>query len=134
MARREAGTGTGAMRSTDAPLIEVVIAEPLDGPTAERLRHLLAEALELRPERLVVDLTDCPFVDATAVSVLLEAHREAWRAGGRLTLRSPSPRLRRLLELANLNGVFDITDDRSGQLRPVPRHEAEAAYPKVLRP
>jgi anti-anti-sigma factor len=97
---------TAQVRTT--PLVEVVIGEQLDAGTAGRLRRLLAEALELRPERLVIDLRDCPFVDATAVNVLLDTHRELWRTGGRLTLRSPSPRLRRLLELTHVSDVFDI--------------------------
>jgi anti-anti-sigma factor len=92
------------------PVVEVVIAEQLDAPAAARLRRLIAEALDLRPERLVVDLRECPFVHAEAVSVLLDAHRELWRSGGRLTLRSPSPRLRRILELTHMSDVFDITD------------------------
>jgi anti-anti-sigma factor len=104
------------------PLIEVVITERLDSHAARRLRRMLFESLELRPERLVVDLTDCPFVDAAAVHVLLDAHREAWRVGGRLTLRSPSPRLTRLLELAHARDVFDITYDRPAHPTPVTRH------------
>jgi anti-anti-sigma factor len=119
--------GTGMAQSTGAPLIEVVITEALDAQTAERLRRLLAEALELRPGQLVVDLTDCPFLDATAVSVLLDAHREAWHTGGRLTLRSPSPRLRWLLDLAHAHGVFDIVHDRPLQPHPTPRRRVEAA-------
>jgi anti-anti-sigma factor len=125
--------GTGMEQSTGTPLIEVVIAEALDAQTAERLRGLLAEALELRPGQLVVDLTDCPFLDATALSVLLDAHREAWHTGGRLTLRSPSPRLRRLLELAHAHGVFDITDEQPVQPHPTPRRRTEGADRRDLR-
>ena len=107
------------------PLIEVVVTEPLDSAAAGRLRRLLAEALDLRPERVVVDLGDCPFVEAAAVNVLLDAHREAWRSGGRLTLRGPSPRLRRLFELAHVNDVFDITYECPAQ--PRPRSQSYAA-------
>ena len=109
------------------PLIEVVITEPLDSGAAGRLRRLLAEALDLGPERVVVDLSDCPFVDAAAVSVLLDAHREAWRSGGRLTLRGPSPRLRRLFELAHVNDVFDITYERPARPGPLARRYAGTA-------
>jgi anti-anti-sigma factor len=57
----------------------------------------------------VVDLTDCPFVDAATVGVFLDVHRQAWRAGGRLVLRSPSARLRRILHLARVDHVLYMT-------------------------
>ena len=81
------------------------------------------------PERVVVDLSNCSFVDAAAVNVLLDAHREAWRSGGRLSLRGPSPRLRRLFELAHVNDVFDITYERPAQSGPTSRRYAPTAEP-----
>ena len=75
----------------------------------------------------MVDLSDCPFVDAAAVNVLLDAHREAWRTGGRLTLRGPYPRLRRLFELAHVNDVFDITYERPSRPGPPARRYAGTA-------
>jgi anti-anti-sigma factor len=109
------------------PLVEVVITEPLDSGAAGRLLRLLAEALDLGPERVVVDLSECPFVDAAAVNVLLDAHREAWRSGGRLTLRGLSPRLRRLFELAHVSDVFDITDEGPAHPGPMSGRHAETA-------
>ena len=120
-------TPQATVATARTPPVEVVITEPLDARTAGRLRRLLAEALDLGPERVVVDLRDCPFVDAAAVNVLLDTHREAWRTGGRLTLRGPSPRLRRLFELAHVNDVFDITYERPAQPGPMSRGHAETA-------
>jgi anti-anti-sigma factor len=120
-------TPQAAVATARTPLIEVVITEPLDAGAAGRLRRLLAEALDLGPERVIVDLSDCPFVDAAAVNVLLDAHREAWRTGGRLTLRGPSPRLRRLFELAHVNDVFDITYERPAQPGSMSGRHAETA-------
>ncbi len=98
--------------SATTQLVEVFVAEPLDSTAVERLKSRLDEALAMRPAHLVVDLAECPFVDATAVQVLVQIHREAWQIGGRLTLRSPSPRLRGILRLSRVDRVLHITPEQ----------------------
>jgi anti-anti-sigma factor len=120
-------TPRATVAAAHTPLIELVITEPLDSRGAGRLHRLLAEALDLVPDRVVVDLSDCSFVDAAAVNVLLDAHRKAWRSGGRLTLRCPSPRLRRLFELAHVSDVFDITYEGPARPGPTSRRDAGTA-------
>ena len=92
-------------------VVEVVITEELDLWALPRLSALLEDALDLQPVQLVVDLARCPFMDAAAIGVLLEAHRQARRCGGLLTLRSPSPRLRRNLRLARADRVLHVTPE-----------------------
>lgn len=99
-------TSTPAIHTT--PLVEVVVTYGLQGRASARLHELLIDAMALRPARLVVDLTECDSLDAGAVDMLLDAHRRMWNAGGRLTLRSPSQRLLRILTLARVEQVFDI--------------------------
>jgi len=88
------------------PLVEIVVTDELVASTVPRLRDRLEDALRMRPERLVIDLTGCPFADATALALLLEVHRKARRQGGLLVLRSPSPRVLRALTLTGLQNVF----------------------------
>ena len=80
----------------------------LDAPRVARVRVQLEECLAGRPGQVVVDLTACPFVDATALAMLLEAHRQACRRGTVLTLRGCAPRVLRLLSLTGLRRVFDL--------------------------
>jgi anti-anti-sigma factor len=95
---------------TGPPVVEVVVEGELDVSSVGRVRETLHDALSVRPQRLVVDLTACPFVDASALTMLLDIHRRAWRAGGVLTLRGCSPRVLRLLSLTGLRRVFDIAE------------------------
>ena len=88
----------------------VAVSGPLEVTTVPRVREQLHEALAARPARLVVDLADCPFVDACALTMLLELHRRCCRGGGVLTLRGCSPRVLRLLSLTGLRQVFDLSD------------------------
>jgi len=100
------------MRSSTAgpvtPTVEIIITEELDAASVPRIAGLLQEAVELHPANLLVDLAQCPFVDATAISMLLDIHRQIWSAGGRLTLRDPSARVRRTLQLARVDHVLHM--------------------------
>ena len=86
----------------------VEVGGVLDLASVARTREQLHDALAAGPERLVVDLTGCTFVDASALSMLLDVHRRASRSGGVLTLRGCSPRVLRLLSLTGLRRVFDV--------------------------
>ena len=89
-------------------IVEVLVEGDLDASQVERVRDTLLDALSVHPGRLVVDLSHCPFVDAAALTMLLEVHRQARRAGGLLTLRGCSPRVLRLLSLTGVRKVFDL--------------------------
>ncbi|WP_179266534.1 STAS domain-containing protein [Asanoa hainanensis] len=91
------------------PLIHVAVTESLSTATAPALEATLREILPLRPRLVVVDLAACELIDAAAIEVLLDLHRALWRQDGRLTLRSVSPRLNRLLTLARAAQVLDIS-------------------------
>jgi len=71
-------------------------------------RAHLDRVLSLGPKHVVIDLAGCPFLDAAAIAFLLEVHRQLWRTDGRLSLRSPSPRVRRILRTARVDGVLDV--------------------------
>ena len=86
----------------------VVVVGALDLASVARTREQLHAALLERPERLVVDLVECTFIDASALSMLLDVHRRACRGGGVLALRGCSPRVLRLLSLTGLRRVFTL--------------------------
>jgi anti-anti-sigma factor len=86
------------------------VTEPFEGAAVGRWSRLITGAADLRPRRLVVDLGACPLVDAEAIGVLLRAHRAMIHTGGRLTLRRPTTRVRRMLTLARLDQVFEIEE------------------------
>ena len=94
--------------SPAVPVIEVTIGGDLDLRALPRVGPMLDEAVSLRPGQLVVDLSGCHFVDAAAIGLLLDVHRQLWRVGGLLTLRAPAPRLRRILDVARVSGVLHI--------------------------
>lgn len=98
-------------RACTVPLIEVRITGPLDMTATQAIRTTLDTAVALNPHQLVLDLADCPMIDAAAIGLLLDIHRHLWRSGAVLTLRSPTPRLRHILRIARVDNVLRIAPD-----------------------
>jgi anti-anti-sigma factor len=56
--------------------------------------------------RLVIDLTECTFLDSSAVRVLAATARAADAAGGSVSLVTGDPGIRKVLEIAALDTVL----------------------------
>ncbi|NJC71209.1 STAS domain-containing protein [Planosporangium thailandense] len=101
--------GDPTVESAESATIELTVNGPLEASAVRAFAAVVDRAIARRPRRLVIDLTDCPFIDAAAIDVLLDAHRRTWPSGGLLALRNPSPRVRRILEIARLDHVLQLT-------------------------
>lgn len=90
--------------------ITLELCDELDGGVVPRLREQLQEALDLRPEALVVDLAHCRFLGAQVLVPLLEAHRAARQRQVPFRLQGLQPQAHRLIALAGLAGVFEVRE------------------------
>ena len=72
----------------------------------------LDRALHESTQRLVVDLTDCGFIDSTALGVLVAAQART----GRLDLIAPGLEVRRTLEITGLDRILTVHESRSSAL------------------
>jgi anti-anti-sigma factor len=78
----------------------------LDLVTVERLRRLLARAVDGNPLRLVVDLSDVPFVDVLSLSTILATADALRERGASLLVIGASPAVRRMCEILNAGDVL----------------------------
>lgn len=88
--------------------LTVVLHGELDLVTIERLRRLLDTAVSRRPARLVIDLTDVPFVDVLSLSAMLAAADHVRDGGGDAIVRGASPSVRRMCALFNAGDVLPV--------------------------
>ena len=78
----------------------------LDLATAPRFEDALLDAgLD---QRLVVDLSECTFLDSSAVRVLVAAARDAQAAGGELSLVTPHPGVLRILQISGVDSMLPV--------------------------
>lgn len=69
---------------------------------------LLALVAQHRPQKLVLNLELVPYMDSSALAVLVELMRKMGKEG-RIIVACPQPRVRGLLEIARLNTLFPLT-------------------------
>jgi anti-sigma B factor antagonist len=78
----------------------------LDIATVPELVDLLAR-LRHHGHDVTLDLAEVTFMDSTGLTMLMDAHREAENDGWTFVVRRPSPAVRRVFELAGVNGVLE---------------------------
>lgn len=104
--------------STDgAGFVVVQVAGEVDVATSPQLVRYLRHALLRRSPRVVLDLGQVTFMDASGVRVLIRARRQAELIDGGLYLSDASPPVRRVLELTGMDTVFRTAPPPA---RPVP--------------
>lgn len=86
--------------------ITVVLHGELDLVTLEDLRALLNTAADQQPERLVVDLSDVPFVDVLSLSAVLATADHLHETGGSVVVRGASSAVRRMCGLFNASDLL----------------------------
>ncbi len=88
----------------------------IDLHNSPELRGALIELMDkAKPKRLVLNLSQVPYMDSSAIAVLVEMLQKLRRGGGKLCLTNLQPRVKSLLEIARLDSIFVIatTDDEA---------------------
>jgi anti-anti-sigma factor len=88
--------------------IVVHLAGELDLYNAEEVRSALAEVIERKPRRVVVEMSAVEFIDSTALGVLIEARSRLGEGG--LALAAPQHETRRTLQVSGLDRHLPVRD------------------------
>ena len=83
--------------------------------TAPQLRDSVLDVLAEGVQRLVLEVAGVRFMDSTGLGVLAMAHKKLSAVGGRVVVRSPSPTIRKLLELTKMNTVVEVENGAGDQ-------------------
>ena len=92
----------------------VSVSGELDQSTAPELRAALSGAFDQSPGGVLVDLSDCAFIDSTGLSLLVETKRHLAEDSRPFGVCCPDADVRRLLELTGIDqavGLFDTRDE-----------------------
>ncbi len=103
------------VEAVSAPTLHTVrVAGELDQGTAPELREVLGNAVNGAGLPVLVDLSDCNFIDSTGLSLLVEAKRQLTDAERGFAVCCPDADVRRLLELTGVDraiGLFYSPDE-----------------------
>ena len=79
----------------------------IDLHNSPELRTALLDLLtRVNPKRLILNLSQVPYMDSSAIAVLVEMLQKLRRAGGKIFLTNLQPRVKGLLEIARLDSIF----------------------------
>jgi anti-sigma B factor antagonist len=81
------------------------------------LRTILLDLLQKHdPRRLILNLSQVPYMDSSAIAVLVEALQKIRKSGGRIFLTDLQPRVKGLLEIARLDSIFVVAKNEAEAL------------------
>ena len=106
---------TGTRRQGDAAIIAV--RGEIDLHNSPELRQeVLALLTDTSVKKLVLNLAEVPYMDSSAIAVLVEALQKLRKIGGKICLTNLQPRVKGLLEIARLDSIFVLAKDEADAL------------------
>jgi anti-anti-sigma factor len=109
-AKEKGASGFGVELELRGPAAVLHIAGRLTADRVEEVQKGLKQAKKKEADRIVVDLSACPYLDSAGLAALVAALGKVKKTGGTFSLVGLSPQLRSLLRLARLEEVFDTRD------------------------
>jgi anti-anti-sigma factor len=113
----DTGTELVPAARRDGGAVVASIRGEIDLHNSPELRTAMLDVL-LRPapSKLVLNLAQVPYMDSSAIAVLVEALQKMRRAGGKIYLTDLQARVKGLLEIARLDTIFVLTKDEQEAL------------------
>jgi len=103
----------------------VAIKGEFDLHSATKVRESLERAAADRASRLVIDLSDCAFIDSTGLATIVHVTRPLRDDGEKVHLVCPDGDVRKLLELSALELTFPIHNRLDEAIEPSSSESSE---------
>ncbi|MCG8404025.1 MAG: STAS domain-containing protein [Phycisphaerales bacterium] len=103
-------------KSSDATV--VALSGDVDLHHSPALHAALIDVAKGRPKRLVVNLSEVPFMDSSGVGTLVEVFRRVSAYKGKMVLCGMTSRVRSVFEITKLDRFFTIceTEEQAAQV------------------
>ncbi|MBK3641732.1 MULTISPECIES: STAS domain-containing protein [Streptomyces] len=82
----------------------------LDADTATEFQHHLANQLHHGRRHFLLDLSEVPFMDSSGMNIILRVYQEARELPGSVHIISPTPAVRRILDLTGVSITVPVSE------------------------
>ncbi|CAL9647446.1 STAS domain-containing protein [Streptomyces sp. Tu 3180] len=82
----------------------------LDVDTATEFQHHLANQLHHGRRHFLLDLSEVPFMDSSGMNIILRVYQEARELPGSVHIISPTPAVRRILDLTGVSITVPVSE------------------------
>jgi anti-anti-sigma factor len=99
-----------------------IVSFGLDAVTAEEneeLKRTFLDLLEGGARKIILDLSGTFFISSLTIASLVYIFKKTKDAGGSFVLCGVKDKVKEVLEITNLNKVFEIVDDRKKAMKAV---------------
>ena len=104
-------------RKADRNVTVIDIAGRLSaGETGLAFRGAFQRCLAEGSERFLVNLEKLAYIDSSGLGELITSHTSLRNRGGAVKLLNPTKRIRDLLQMTKLTGIFEVFDDEATAL------------------
>ncbi|HRN25984.1 MAG: STAS domain-containing protein [Ignavibacteriaceae bacterium] len=98
-------------------VIEVVNLSRATYKEASQLKKNLDEVIKNNQKKIIVDLSQCEFIDSTFLGVLVLSLKSSAKIGGDVRLIKPAEVVKTLMEKAGTLNVFNLYDSMDEAIR-----------------
>jgi anti-sigma B factor antagonist len=117
MSELRSGSDLVPTARTEGDAVIVSVRGEIDLHNSPELRTELFDLLARHsPKKLILNLAQVPYMDSSAIAVLVESLQKVRKTGGRIFLTNLQSRVRGLLEIAKLNSIFGMVADEAEAL------------------
>ena len=114
-------TGTALVPNArrEGEAVVAALRGEIDLHNSPEVRKALLDVLvtDPLPQKLVLNLEQVPYMDSSAIAVLVETLRKVQRGGGKIYLTNLQPRVKGLLEIARLDSIFVVVPTEEDALK-----------------
>ncbi|MFJ8145608.1 STAS domain-containing protein [Streptomyces sp. NPDC096094] len=100
----------------------------LDVDTATEFQHHLANQLHHGRRHFLLDLSEVPFMDSSGMNIILRVYQEARELPGSVHIISPTPAVRRVLDLTGVSLTVPVSESLDEALA---RVDAQPEGPRI---
>jgi anti-sigma B factor antagonist len=112
MSDLKSGTDLVPSARKEGDAVLVTVRGEIDLHNSPDLRTALIDMVQKeQPKKLILNLAHVPYMDSSAIAVLVENLKLLRKHGGKLYLTHLQPRVKSLLEIARLDSIFVLTKD-----------------------
>jgi anti-anti-sigma factor len=97
-------------------IVEVVDLDRATMADASEFKEILFKDIDAGWKEIIIDLTECEFIDSTFLGTIVIALKKITELGGKLRLVGIQPEVATMFKLTKMNRVFEIFESREDAL------------------
>jgi anti-anti-sigma factor len=98
-------------------IVEVVNLKRATMLDVEEFKKKLFQDIQTGQRKIIIDLTECEFIDSTFLGAIVIALKRSTALGGKLRLAGIQPQVQTMFQLTSMSRIFEIFKTREDALQ-----------------